>query len=50
VRSCVSEFSGFLLFKELSRQLQKAHRPGGHLILEAYTPRQLAQTVGWKPT
>ena len=27
VRSCVSEFSGFLLFKELSRQLQKAHRP-----------------------
>jgi magnesium-protoporphyrin IX monomethyl ester (oxidative) cyclase len=27
VRSCVSEFSGFLLFKELSRQLQKASRP-----------------------
>ncbi|SBO43650.1 magnesium-protoporphyrin IX monomethyl ester (oxidative) cyclase [Cyanobium sp. NIES-981] len=27
VRSCVSEFSGFLLFKELSRQLQRAHRP-----------------------
>jgi len=27
VRSCVSEFSGFLLFKELSRQLQKANRP-----------------------
>jgi magnesium-protoporphyrin IX monomethyl ester (oxidative) cyclase len=27
VRSCVSEFSGFLLFKELSRQLQKARRP-----------------------
>ena len=27
VRSCVSEFSGFLLFKELSRQLQKAGRP-----------------------
>lgn len=27
VRSCVSEFSGFLLFKELSRQLQLAHRP-----------------------
>ena len=27
VRSCVSEFSGFLLFKELSRQLQKAQRP-----------------------
>ncbi|MFN9619187.1 MAG: magnesium-protoporphyrin IX monomethyl ester (oxidative) cyclase [Synechococcaceae cyanobacterium] len=27
VRSCVSEFSGFLLFKELSRQLQKAKRP-----------------------
>jgi magnesium-protoporphyrin IX monomethyl ester (oxidative) cyclase len=27
VRSCVSEFSGFLLFKELARQLQKAHRP-----------------------
>ena len=26
VRSCVSEFSGFLLFKELSRQLQKAGR------------------------
>ena len=27
VRSCVSEFSGFLLFKELSRQLQQAQRP-----------------------
>ena len=27
VRSCVSEFSGFLLFKELSRQLHRAHRP-----------------------
>lgn len=27
VRSCVSEFSGFLLFKELSRQLQLADRP-----------------------
>ena len=27
VRSCVSEFSGFLLFKELSRQLQRAQRP-----------------------
>ena len=27
VRSCVSEFSGFLLFKELSRRLQKAQRP-----------------------
>jgi len=27
VRSCVSEFSGFLLFKELSRQLHKAQRP-----------------------
>lgn len=27
VRSCVSEFSGFLLFKELSRQLSKANRP-----------------------
>ncbi len=27
VRSCVSEFSGFLLFKELSRQLSKAQRP-----------------------
>jgi len=27
VRSCVSEFSGFLLFKELSRQLHKAKRP-----------------------
>ncbi|MCT0226090.1 magnesium-protoporphyrin IX monomethyl ester (oxidative) cyclase [Synechococcus sp. CS-1328] len=27
VRSCVSEFSGFLLFKELSRRLQKAGRP-----------------------
>jgi len=26
VRSCVSEFSGFLLFKELSRQLKKANR------------------------
>ncbi len=26
VRSCVSEFSGFLLFKELSRQLMKAQR------------------------
>ena len=26
VRSCVSEFSGFLLFKELSRQLQRAGR------------------------
>jgi magnesium-protoporphyrin IX monomethyl ester (oxidative) cyclase len=26
VRSCVSEFSGFLLFKELSRQLIKAGR------------------------
>jgi len=26
VRSCVSEFSGFLLFKELSRQLKKAKR------------------------
>ena len=26
VRSCVSEFSGFLLFKELSRQLQAAQR------------------------
>ena len=27
VRSCVSEFSGFLLFKELSRRLQQAGRP-----------------------
>jgi magnesium-protoporphyrin IX monomethyl ester (oxidative) cyclase len=27
VRSCVSEFSGFLLFKELSRKLQQADRP-----------------------
>ena len=27
VRSCVSEFSGFLLFKELSRRLFKARRP-----------------------
>ena len=27
VRSCVSEFSGFLLFKELSRQLKLAKRP-----------------------
>ena len=27
VRSCVSEFSGFLLFKELSRRLQQARRP-----------------------
>jgi magnesium-protoporphyrin IX monomethyl ester (oxidative) cyclase len=27
VRSCVSEFSGFLLFKELSRRLQQAQRP-----------------------
>lgn len=27
VRSCVSEFSGFLLFKELSRRLIKAGRP-----------------------
>jgi magnesium-protoporphyrin IX monomethyl ester (oxidative) cyclase len=27
VRSCVSEFSGFLLFKELSRRLIKAERP-----------------------
>ncbi|WP_390625468.1 magnesium-protoporphyrin IX monomethyl ester (oxidative) cyclase [Vulcanococcus limneticus] len=27
VRSCVSEFSGFLLFKELSRRLFKASRP-----------------------
>lgn len=27
VRSCVSEFSGFLLFKELARQLRSAHRP-----------------------
>ncbi len=27
MRSCVSEFSGFLLFKELSRQLQKSGRP-----------------------
>ncbi len=27
VRSCVSEFSGFLLFKELSRQLRDAKRP-----------------------
>jgi magnesium-protoporphyrin IX monomethyl ester (oxidative) cyclase len=27
VRSCVSEFSGFLLFKELSRQLKLAQRP-----------------------
>jgi len=26
VRSCISEFSGFLLFKELSRQLQLAQR------------------------
>jgi magnesium-protoporphyrin IX monomethyl ester (oxidative) cyclase len=26
VRSCVSEFSGFLLFKELSRQLRQAQR------------------------
>jgi magnesium-protoporphyrin IX monomethyl ester (oxidative) cyclase len=27
VRSCVSEFSGFLLFKELSRRLKEAQRP-----------------------
>jgi len=27
VRSCVSEFSGFLLFKELSRRLQQQGRP-----------------------
>lgn len=27
VRSCVSEFSGFLLFKELSRRLGQARRP-----------------------
>jgi magnesium-protoporphyrin IX monomethyl ester (oxidative) cyclase len=27
VRSCVSEFSGFLLFKELSRRLKQADRP-----------------------
>lgn len=27
VRSCISEFSGFLLFKGLSLQLQKAQRP-----------------------
>ena len=27
VRSCVSEFSGFLLFKELSRKLRDANRP-----------------------
>ncbi len=27
VRSCVSEFSGFVLFKELSRQLKQANRP-----------------------
>jgi magnesium-protoporphyrin IX monomethyl ester (oxidative) cyclase len=27
VRSCVSELSGFLLFKELSRKLQQANRP-----------------------
>jgi magnesium-protoporphyrin IX monomethyl ester (oxidative) cyclase len=27
VRSCVSEFSGFLLFKELSRRLQQQRRP-----------------------
>ncbi|MEB3352958.1 MAG: ferritin family protein, partial [Cyanobacteriota bacterium] len=27
VRSCVSEFSGFLLFKELSRRLKQAGRP-----------------------
>ena len=27
VRSCVSEFSGFLLFKELSRRLLQAQRP-----------------------
>jgi magnesium-protoporphyrin IX monomethyl ester (oxidative) cyclase len=27
VRSCVSEFSGFLLFKELSRRLKQASRP-----------------------
>ncbi len=27
VRSCVSEFSGFLLFKELSRRLMQAGRP-----------------------
>jgi magnesium-protoporphyrin IX monomethyl ester (oxidative) cyclase len=27
VRSCVSEFSGFLLFKQVSRQLQEARRP-----------------------
>ncbi|MFN5220862.1 MAG: magnesium-protoporphyrin IX monomethyl ester (oxidative) cyclase [Cyanobacteriota bacterium] len=33
VRSCVSEFSGFLLFKELSRQLIQARRPElGHLF------------------